>query len=372
MDIDIINNHISDDFNKKLGFIFKHYIAPPEINEENNGLFKDNLDFLTTEDIEILLYAYQQKHRFNPNYDLSNIKLIDNDTDFSQLKKYLDNHPLTTENQNFKLILKVKKGELPCWGVHIVPVYIRHEGNRISAFIHDAAFGIMYETKDGFTQATNVIEQYLKQQAEKLQLDYRIIKSSTITMADARNCPIYGKLAISYFVRFGDKLFGHIEPFLISQHDKIIDKENDHIFHVKVDGLPVSLYKYTNRRTLERMNAMYSHEWMPQKISLPLTYQFTNLNDLLEDKLNAPVGKPFGSSEGHTLGQKLALYEGKKQSKTSGHFFQYNFAADRKMNKARNTILENLNANKIVDEVSEHQNTINTHKLEKWITKIRK
>lgn len=372
MDMAIYNN-VSDDFNKKLQDIFKYYVTTPEINEENNGLFKDNLDFLTTEDIEILLYAYQQKHQFNPHYDLSNIKLIDDDVGFSQLNTFFNNNPLTSENQNFKLFLKIKKGEPPCWGVHVVPVYLRHEGKRLSAFIHDAAFGILYETKDGFSQCTNIIERYLQQLSQALELDYRIIKSSAITMADARNCPIYGMLAIRYFVKFGADLFGYLEPNLLLQKDKIRDQDNSHIFHLKVDGLPAHLYQYTNRRTLKRINDMYHHEWMPEKITLPDCYQSARYADFLMDKLPTPIGNPFSySQKGLTLGKKLALNESPKPSNISGQFFQYNFAADKKMNKARTTILQTLNANKIVAEVNELDSRINQPKLEKLIRNIRK
>lgn len=362
---------IENDFRKKLNNLLKHYVAEPVIDEENNGLFKDTLDFLTTEDIEILLYTYIQKHQFDPRYDLSNIKLIDNDIYFSQLTSYLEDKSLNQPGDNLKLILKIKKGEPPLWGVHVVPVYIRHEGNRLSAFIHDAAFGIMYETKDGFTHATKTIEAYLKQQSETLGLEYRIIKSSTITMADARTCPISGLLAIRHFVRFGADLFGYLEPNLLLPQEKVIDKDNDHIFHVKIDGLPAQFYKYTNRRTLKRINDMYNHEWMPEKITLPSCYQISSCPDFLMDKIPTQIGKTINSHPGLSLGKKLALYEGQKQSKSSGYFFQYNFAADRKMNRARQTILHTLVSHEVVRQTETQDPIVNESNLADLMLKIR-
>lgn len=362
----------NNDFRNKLTNILKYYIAEPAINEEKNGTFQDLLDYFTTEDIEILLYTYAQKHQFNPKYDLSNIKLIDNDIYFSQLNSYLEKTPLINPDDNVKLILKIKKGEPPLWGMHVVPVYIRHEGNRLSAFIHDAAFGVMYETKDGFTHATQVIEDYLKQQAEKLSLEYRIIKSSAIMMADARTCPIYGLLAIRHFVRFGADLFGYLEPNLLQQQDKVVDKSNDHIFHLKIDGLPAHFYKYTNRRTLKRMNDMYNHEWMPEKITLPAYYQGSSCSDFLMDKIPTTIGKSIGAHQGLTLGKKLAQYAGQKKSKTTGHFFHYNFAADRKMNRARHTILHTLVSHEVVQKAENQGNsTVNEQNLELFIKKTR-
>lgn len=367
------NNDISEDFKQKLGFILKHYVSEPIIDEENNGLFQNSLDFLTTEDIEILLYTYTQKHQFNSKYDLTNIKLLDNNVDFSQLNAYLEKKPLIHPGDNLKLILKIKKGEPPLWGVHVVPVYIRHEGNRLSAFIHDAAFGVMYETKDGFTKATQTIEAYLKQQSESLSLAYRIIKSSTITMADARTCPMYGLLAIRHFVKFGADLFGYLEPNLLALNEKVVDKDNEHIFHVKIDGLPAPLYQYTNRRTLKRINDMYNHEWMPEKITLPSCYQISSCPDFLMDKIPTLVGKPFNHSQNSlTLGKKLALYEGQKKSNSSGYFFQYNFAADRKMNKARQTILHTLVSHEVIQQNETKDNSVtNEANLNHLISKIR-
>lgn len=361
-----------NDFRKKITDLFKHYVAEPVIDEENNGLFKDPLDFLTTEDIEILLYTYIQKHQLNPQYDLTNIKLIENDIAFSQLHSYLEHKNLSQPGDNLKLILKIKKGEPPLWGVHVVPVYIRHEGNRFSALIHDAAFGVMYETKDGFTQATQAIEDYLKKQSQHLGLEYRIVKSSTITMGDARTCPIYGLLAIRHFVRFGADLFGYIEPNLLQQNEKVVDKDNDHIFHLKIDGLPAHFYKYANRRTLKRINAMYNHEWMPEKITLPACYQASSCSDFLMDKLPTPIGKAFNSHPGLTLGKKLAQYESQKPSKNSGCFFKYNFAADRKMNRARQTILHTLVSHEVVRQAENQESSLfNENNLERLITKIR-
>lgn len=364
---------VENDFRKKLTDLFKHYVAEPVIVEEKNGLFQDPLDFLTTEDIEILLYTYIQKHQFNPQYDLSNIKLIENDIYFSQLKSYLEQKALTQPGDNLKLILKVIKGELPLWGVHVVPVYIRHEGNRLSAFIHDAAFGVMYETKDGFRHATQTLEDYLKQQSQNLGLEYRIIKSSTITMADARTCPISGLLAIRHFVRLGADLFGYLEPNLVQQKEKVVDKDNDHIFHLKVDGLPAHFYKYTNRRTLKRINDMYNHEWMPEKITLPSCYQISSCPDFLMDKIPTQIGKKINLHPGLSLGKKLAQYESQKQSKSSGHFFQYNFAADRKMNRARQTILHTLVSHEVVQQTETQDSSIfNENNLARLMIKIRK
>jgi hypothetical protein len=367
---------LSQDFKHKLRHVFKNYVLNPEIEEEHNGLFKDFFDYLTTEDIEILVYAYCQKHRFDPKYDLTNIKLIDDHVDFSELKTYFKKHPLRSEGENHKLILKLKKGEPPLWGVHVVPVYIRHEGDKLSAFIHDAAFGIVYETKDGFSQATNVIEEYLRQQAHNLNLDYRIIKSSTITMGDPRNCPIYALLALRHFVKFGKTLFDALDPFLLpdgfSEHQKIQDQDNHKIFHLTVDGLPSALYKYTNRRTLKRINDMYNHEWMPVKTTLPEYYQAATTEDILATHLDASIGKPFGTSLGTSLGQKLALYEAPKQAKSTGQFFQYNHAADTRMNKARKTILQTLTLSGVVEEVAEESNLINQEALKVLATKIRK
>lgn len=363
---------VDNDFRKKLTNLFKYYVAEPLIDEEKNGLFKDPLDFLTTEDIEILLYTYIQKHQFNPQYDLNNIKLIDNDIYFSQLQSYLEQKTLNQPGDNLKLILKIQKGEPPLWGVHVVPVYIRHEGNRLSAFIHDAAFGVMYETKDGFTHATATLEAYLKKQSEHLGLEYRVIKSSMITMADARTCPISALLAIRQFVRFGADLFGYLEPNLLPLSEKIVDKNNDRIFHLKIDGLPAPFYKYTNRRTLKRVNDMYNHEWMPEKITLPDCYQASSCSDFLMDKIPTIIGKKINSHPGLALGKKLALYESQKPSRNSGCFFKYNFAADRKMNKARQTILHTLVSHEIVQQ-SETQDSIILHEnnLEKLTKKIR-
>lgn len=351
-------------FLNKLIAPIKHYVRTPKINTQMFGSFKHTLDYLTFEDIELLVYSYKQKHQFHSGYDLCNVKVIEDFGDFRNLKNYFAQLGNLQPNESIKLILKIKKDEpahyTPYLGVHMLSVYIRNEGGQLSAFVFDAAAGLLCDKRDGFDHLTETLQAYLNTSENP---NSRIIKSSAIIMGDQRNCSIYSLSALRYFIKHGHQLFSQIEPFLVEQNNKIFDQDNDKIFHLKADGLPARLVKMTNRKTLERVNLAYQHEWMP--IKLLLNENYISSNDLIAHLEQQHVGKHCQE----TLHSYLEHHHETRMSSKGP--YRFNHAADRKMSKARRDILWLLNLNNVLTLKPEHPTTINTPQLEALFGKVR-
>lgn len=357
-----INMEFTEYFMEKVSKPQKHYSSPPKIDEQLKT-FENILDYLTFEDIELLVHSYKQKHQFHSAYDLTNVKVIEDYGDFRNLKSYFVEVGNLKPGESIKLILKIKKGEpahyAPYLGVHMLCVYIRNEGQHLSAFIFDAAAGLLCDKRDGFDHLTETLEAYLALQRSP---NYRIIKSSAIIMGDQRNCPIYSLAAMRYFIKHGYQFFSQIEPFLLAQSDKIFDKENNKVFHLKADGLPAHLVKLTNRRTLTRVNQAYQHEWMP--IKLALTEAYAANEDLIAHLSLQEVAK-----HKETMLQSYLEHHGEERTSSKGSY-RFNLVPDRKMAKARRDVLWLLSLNSIYSSNTEDSSP-NRSQLEKMFRRVR-
>jgi hypothetical protein len=356
---------IGEDFRAKLNNVKKYYIDEPGLDPARFNIFADFLNFITREDLELLVYGYVQKHRLDPAYDVSNVKVIEDVHDMRFLKSYLEKIGTLKKDESIKLILKIKKGEpahyQPNLGVHVIPIYIRHEGDTVSVFLMDNAAGVVLEKRDGFDNMLTILNDHLRSCYGD---NYRIIKSSAITMADARNCPMYALSTLHYFIKQGHLLFQAITKHLVSQQKKVFDQDDPKIYHLKADALPAALVKMTNRRNLKRMNDGYNHEWMPVKVTLSKNY--ATHRDFVSPLMDKPVGK----TQQKTLKKYLELNSESRRTQ-QGKAYKYNLTAERKMRNARRNILWMLQLNGVVNHSENAANTIDPQQLANLFSKVR-
>lgn len=354
---------LGEDFLKKLKNVKKYYQGEPEIDKEFD-IFKDTLNFLTINDIQLLVYKYIQEHTGDPTYNLANIRVIEDLHQFGNMQQYLGEIGKLNDGMDLKLLLKIKKGEpahySPNFGVHVIFAYMRCEGEALSIFILDQAAGVICETRDGFVNMISVIEAYAKQfyGSDK----YKLIKATGINQGDGRNCPMFVISAFHYFTKDGDKFFTSIKDYIVPKEQMVFDLDKDNIFHLRADGLPAKLVKMTNRRTLKRVNEAYRHKWNPVQVQLTPAY---GNDDLVEHLLNHPVGK----NPQKTLIRYFEMY-GETRQGVSGEYI-YNTSADCKMKKARKTILGLLRTSGVIESTEGEEEQLNEDCLTKLFNKIK-
>ncbi len=286
--------------------IIHYYGQKAEIN--TNLCYADTNQYLTTEDIEFLIRDQLSSYalRDNNNFDLTNVHFLEDKSEFPLLQAKLETIGPLAENENIKLLLKIKKGEPSHYntaiGVHVVPVYIRHCGNALNIFIYDAANGLNVDVKDGFHHMLPTLKLYAEIHYPNLPVS--IIKTSTITMAEMFSCPIQGLHALSYFIERGDTIFNQFkESDFVKEKDKICDQGDPNIKHLKVGRLPPYLLQQASRLTVKEVQEAYAHPWMQGARPILLTDAYYDSQDVLKHARQAKVG-----NKGETVKQIMHRY----------------------------------------------------------------
>lgn len=322
----------------------KYYENAPEGVKENGG-FSTGEDYLSSEDVASLANEYVERHKESPGYDVTNVKLIEDDKSFSNLKSYLNQLlPTLKEGENAKIISKLRP-TLCHWGVHCSFIYLRKEDGKIKLLTLDPGGGIKYDRRMSYDKSIPTCLEV----AKKHNLEISIIKQSALVQSDTRNCPIYALKAMKYFAKHGHTFFRNIqENDLVPQKSQICDKEYPQVRHLKVGKLPSRLLKMTNKRSSDSINRGYLN--IDKKVLTP-DYFASQEKPYFKNQLDDVVSyKHFENGDKQPVTLKEYLDQNQKFVKRDDATIPWNFAAIDHMNKYRKRIAETYRAKGILDK----------------------